>query len=351
MEEGELMTGKWSQALQLAAVYVGTIVGAGFATGREIVEFFTRFGFMGLLGMIFAGYLFVAMGTKLMLVAIETKSRSYQELNIVLFGRFFGAGINVLMLFILLGVNAVMLSGAGAVFEEQLHIPKEAGVFGTIILSILVLTVGTKGLFAVNTFVVPMMIGFSFLLMILSMKLPQFIDHVMWIPPQSDGWKAVLAPFTYTAFNLSLAQAVLVPVAFELKDEKVVKWGGRIGGILLTLILLSSHFTLVMLDHVTLYEIPMAVMMKSLAAGLYWIFILIIYGEIFTSVIGNAFGLERQIRRYIPIHSSIIILAIFIVSYFISIVEYGTLLSILYPIFGYIGLAFLILLWMRPDQE
>ncbi|GAA0324534.1 hypothetical protein GCM10008967_13860 [Bacillus carboniphilus] len=342
------MSGKWNKSIQLAAVYVGTIVGAGFATGKEIVEFFTRFGFIGLLGMILGGYLFISMGTKLMLVAIETGSKSYQELNIVLFGRIFGTGINVLMLFILLGVNAVMLSGAGAVFEEQLNIPREIGVFGTIFLAILVLAVGTKGLFAVNTFVVPMMVAFSFLLMFLSMRLPDFVEHVMWIPPQDDGWKSVLSPFTYTALNLSLAQAVLVPVASEINDKDIVKWGGRLGGLLLTLILLSSHFTLVMLDHVTLYEIPMAIMMKTLAGGLFWIFIIIIYGEIFTSVIGNTFGLERQIKQYLPIKSTWIISIIFIITYFISIVEYGTLLSILYPVFGYIGLAFLILLWMRP---
>lgn len=34
-------------ASQLAFVYVGTVVGAGFATGREIVEFFLKFGWFG----------------------------------------------------------------------------------------------------------------------------------------------------------------------------------------------------------------------------------------------------------------------------------------------------------------
>lgn len=33
-------------AFQLAFVYVGTVVGAGFATGKEIVEFFVRFGWI-----------------------------------------------------------------------------------------------------------------------------------------------------------------------------------------------------------------------------------------------------------------------------------------------------------------
>ena len=53
------MKTKWGAVLQIAAVYVGTIVGAGFATGQEIVEFFSRFGFIGLIGILMSGYLFI----------------------------------------------------------------------------------------------------------------------------------------------------------------------------------------------------------------------------------------------------------------------------------------------------
>ncbi|MGK0698137.1 hypothetical protein ACR3I8_00415 [Priestia flexa] len=30
---------KWKLTLQVAATYIGTVVGAGFATGKEIVQF------------------------------------------------------------------------------------------------------------------------------------------------------------------------------------------------------------------------------------------------------------------------------------------------------------------------
>ena len=30
--------------LKVAAAYIGTVVGAGFATGQEILQFFNRFG-------------------------------------------------------------------------------------------------------------------------------------------------------------------------------------------------------------------------------------------------------------------------------------------------------------------
>lgn len=342
------MKTNWGAAFQIAAVYVGTVVGAGFATGREIVEFFSRFGFIGLVGILMSGYIFIFHGSKLMRISARIGARSYQEFNLFLFGKYIGTGINIMMLVMLLGVCGVMLSGAGAVFSEQLGLPKNLGLLLTVGLSILVMIVGIKGLFAVNTFVVPLMIAFSFMLMFLSMRLPNFLDQILYIPFAEDGWKSVVAPFSYTALNLGLAQAVLVPVAAEIKDDQTVKWGGILGGILLTIILLSSHLTLVMLPNIEMYEIPMAVIMKQLASGLYWIFILIIYGEIFTSVIGNVFGLERQIKTYVPLPSLVIVGGIFLITYMISFIEYGTLLSYLYPIFGYVCILFIILLWMKP---
>ncbi len=103
-----------------------------------------------------------------------------------------------------------------------------------------------------------------------------------------------------------------------------------------------------MLPQLETYEVPMAVIVKNTASGIYWIYVFIIYGEIFTSVIGNVFGLERQLRKYIALPGVIIVSFIFLCSYFISLVDYGTLLSYLYPVFGYISIAFILLLWMKP---
>jgi uncharacterized membrane protein YkvI len=338
----------WTQAFQIAAVYVGTVVGAGFATGKEIVEFFSRFGFFGLISILMSGYLFIALGSKLMRMAAHIDAQSYQEFNEYLFGKWPSRVINVFMLFMLLGVSAVMLSGAGAVFEEQLGLPKAVGVFLTIFLSFLVMLVGTKGLFAVNTFVVPVMITFSIILMLFSVQMPHFIDQLLFVPHAEDGWKSVIAPFSYVALNLGLSQAVLVPIATEVKDDWTIKWGGILGGAALTLILIANHFTLIMLPNLEMYNIPMAIVMKNLAPFFYWIFVLVIYGEIFTSVIGNVFGLDRQLKQYLPLSTMVSVTLIFVVSYLISLVNYGTLLSYLYPLFGYVCMIFFILLWMKP---
>jgi uncharacterized membrane protein YkvI len=53
-----LNTKKFS-ALKVAFAYIGTVVGAGFASGQEILQFFSYFGYWGLVGLLLAAGLFV----------------------------------------------------------------------------------------------------------------------------------------------------------------------------------------------------------------------------------------------------------------------------------------------------
>ncbi len=204
---------------------------------------------------------------------------------------------------------------------------------------------GMRGVFTVNSFVVPIMICFSLILFFSTLGNGDFFKTLTKVPDEVITVKMILSPFAYTAFNLALAQAVLVPVAYEVRDEKVIKHGAILGGIFLTIILLTGHFSLMTLTDVNSYEIPSAVIMRTAASQLYWMFILVIYGEIFTSVIGNIYGLQRQISSYIKLPSMLIIAVIFLIALIISEFGYGRLLGYIYPVFGYISLLFLMLVW------
>lgn len=338
------MRQSWISSFQVAAVYVGTVVGAGFATGREIVEFFTKYGVFGLAGILLAGFLFISIGTKMLILSKRIKARSYQDLMTFLFGGKIGGFVNVFMLVVLLGLTSIMLSGAGAVFKEQLNLPIKLGVIITILLTIAVMIFGVKGLFSVNIIVVPMLILFCTILGVQSFS----IEPLFMLPEEtSASLRWVISAFSYAAFNLTMASAVLVPLASEINDEKVLRRGGMIGGILLTVILISSHFALSTLSNIMQYDIPMAEVMKTTILSLYFIYIAVIYGEIFTSVIGNLYGLEKQITSFMKIPRMVIICAILCIAAFISKIGYSSLISSLYPIFGYICLGMLALLIIK----
>ena len=47
---------------QVALAFIGLMVGAGFATGQEVIQYFISFGVWGLLGAVIAGILMIASG-------------------------------------------------------------------------------------------------------------------------------------------------------------------------------------------------------------------------------------------------------------------------------------------------
>ena len=43
----------FTKVFEIAAVFIGTVVGAGLASGKEITQFFTSFGLKSFLGILF----------------------------------------------------------------------------------------------------------------------------------------------------------------------------------------------------------------------------------------------------------------------------------------------------------
>ncbi|WP_078381282.1 YkvI family membrane protein [Sutcliffiella halmapala] len=339
------MNRSWLGACQIGAVYVGTIVGAGFATGKEIVQFFTQYGWIGFFSILISGFLFIWLGTKMMLVAKRIQATSYKEFNEYLFGVATGTVVNLFMLVILICVGAVMLSGAGAVFEEQLGWPFQLGLILTIGLAVLVVFFGVKGLVGINVIVVPVMVVFS---MIIAGN--ALVDHglsFLALSPQQDAWKGWISPITYVAFNLAMAQPVLVPLATEIKDDWVIKRGGLIGGLILCFILLTCHISIASLPNFQSFEIPMAEVVKLSMISFFGIYVFVIYGEIFTSVVSDIFGLQRQLESMWNVPRYLITIVLITIIYMISQIGYGSLIEHLYPLFGYVSIAFLILLIVR----
>ena len=53
---------KYKNALKIAGVYIGLVIGAGFASGREVKTFFTSYGKIWPAGMKFTGVLLSVFG-------------------------------------------------------------------------------------------------------------------------------------------------------------------------------------------------------------------------------------------------------------------------------------------------
>jgi uncharacterized membrane protein YkvI len=201
-----------------------------------------------------------------------------------------------------------------------------------------------KGILWTNSFVVPIMVGFSLLLSIsilMDKNLPVFFRPDDF----SLQWKWAVSALAYAAFNLTLAQAVLVPLSKEAESVAVIKWGGAAGGLGLTFILLNSHFALYSMPQVMNMEIPVAELVGQLGYFVHLFFVAVVFGEIFTTLIGNLYGLCGELDIRSRTKSNMTILAVLAGCTILSQLGYSSLLHYLYPAFGIMALIFLVKLW------
>ena len=333
--------------LQVALTYIGTIVGAGFASGQEILQFFTRFGALAAVTIGISAILFVWLGAKMMLIASEISARSYEDLNKSLFGPRFGGWVSQFMMVVLLGVSAVMLAGAGSLFNEHLGINYQTGLLVTLLGCFLLLRKGMQAILAVNTVVVPIMLIFTVLIMVDTMTTP---GAERWLLLGSDysPWALWASPLLYAAFNLSLAQAVLVPLGARIKDRQVLIAGAWIGGIGIGFMLLVGHISLSLyMPGITQFAIPMGGIARQLGGTIQLIYLFLIFAEIFTTLIANIYGLSLQMRERLSWPRELVIFAILAFCYAGSQMGFGPLVSTLYPLFGLFSLGWLILMMRK----
>lgn len=345
------MRTSYKTVMQIGFTYIGTVVGAGFASGQEIFQFVTRFGDKSRLIIAIAVLLFIIVGTKIMLLASRMQAASYDAFNEYVFGRTAGTWINLVTLFILVCITGVMLAGTAALFNQQVDGLGLPGVAITVVILYLVATRGMNAVMTVNTIVVPLMLLFSVLIGIGTFGSGRAAAAVPTPSMENGLW--MVSPFLYASFNLTLALAVLVPLGSEFHDRRMIIAGGVVGGIGLGVLLWLSDFALAAhLPQIEGAEIPMAVIVSNFGPLAQWLFSLVIFCEIFTTLAGNVFGITRQLRRLFPpsVTEQTLIIGLLAICCFISQFGFSTLVHHLYPLFGVIGCLTLLLIFMKKKS-
>lgn len=149
---------RFSVVLNIAFIYIGTIVGAGFASGREIWQFFGVFGDDGRTGVIFAGLFFVIMGLVTTCIArvlrTDDMGRVVFPVNNAAVSRWTGYFMAA-MLFI---GCIVITSAGGALINQQFGIPRVLGNLAVIVLTCITAIGGLDRIGNVFSRLIPLLI-------------------------------------------------------------------------------------------------------------------------------------------------------------------------------------------------
>lgn len=333
--------------------YLGAVIGAGFASGQEIVQFFVLYGPGGARGVILAMLLFGLCGGWLLYKAHDQKISNYQDMLKLLLGHRLGAIMDLLLaIFLFLGIST-MLSASGAVFYEHLYLPKNLGIFLAYIIIVILLATGKKGLILSYNMLVPVKIV---LLLIISGYAAIFVEQsgpatYSYALPGQGTHTWIIGSILYVAYNFALAMVVLTEYrSVTTRRNGII--GALWGGVILGGFVIVNYYSLCkFLPAVIHYQVPMLYVAGQISVTAKHIYSIVLWLGIITTAIANTYGFAQRLANFTGLGYKICLVISVTMAIPLSLQSFASLVARIYPIFGILGIAIISALLYKTTKE
>jgi uncharacterized membrane protein YkvI len=322
----------------IASTFIGTLVGAGFASGQELLQFFGVFGLHGLLGILVATVLFIVIGFMIMFSAHQMNTSAYEEVAVpdIKVLKWF---VNAVISFFLFGILVVMFAGTGSLFNQLFDQNIVIGSFLMMILVLAIALTGSEGLIDSLSILVPIMIVIA-VFCGLAAIFSEASTPLAEIPRDyQNGW--LLSTLLFVSYNMVAAIAVLVPLGQHALSKKDIGIGAIAGGGILGLIAFILCLAIILnFQAVSTKDLPMMALVNDINPYLGYAYAFVLFAGIFTTAAGCLYALLSRISllssQWVksPKLNTIIICFLSFVG---SLIGFTKLVGALYPLTGYLG--------------
>ncbi len=331
--------------LKVVFVIIGTLIGAGFASGQEVYLFFYSYGIKGIIGIFISSILMGIVIYKTLILVKEKDINNYKDLLNFLIKKedkknFFNIKniINIVINMFILITFFIMIAGFGAYFEQELGINSLIGSSVLAILCFIVFRTNQKGVVKVSEILVPILIVFITIISILNLK--DFdINNIKNYLINNNSYNFLLSSIVYCSYNSILLIPVLITLKNYINNKRQVISISTISTIIIILLSISLFFILTKVDvDISKLEMPAVYVVSKMFKLFEIIYGFIILGSIFTTAVslGNSFLQNVSKNKNSYTHIAFIMC---ITSIGIFLFGFSNLINYLYLIFGYLGIV------------
>ncbi len=338
MNQSSILTG-----IKVAWLIIGTTIGAGYASGRELWEFFGSYGQKSQWALLLAVALFSISCYIIMEVGRRLKAVNYRLVLEAIIGRRLARLYDGLIFVYLLSTTVVMLAGSGAALNHW-DFPFWLGVTLTGFLVFIVFLRETNGILLLNSVLNPVMLLFLGLACLL------FLLKEADAPlPLSPGMpQAIASAMAFTALNILPLVAVLSVLGNKLDKTAALVSAIFSGACLALLSLLYNQALLSISSTIQQVEVPLLALFQNF--GLKWLFAVsvVLWLAVYTTAVSNLFGLIGRIQSWLPVSGWLIALILILAMLPLTSFGFTKLIQVLYPLYGVLNLFLLTMILLYP---
>lgn len=325
--------------IKVFLIFFGTIVGAGFASGREVYVYFARFGMWGLIMTIVAGFAFFVLGYIFLQLGKSCQAHSLSEFFKLLFGKFSHI-FEIIIIFSYVIVLGAMFAGfdslQGIVFPKM-QFPLIA-IIGAFLCVITVLG-GIDKISKLNGVLLPML--FVFMVAI-------FINAIVNAPIKNyetlKNFGNVFQSFgcciIFVCSNMFLTGFILMKTGHNTTSN-VDRKASILTGIVLTLITFFASLSIILNPISIKYDMPFVYLAFGVSDFFVILSVIILWLAIFTTAVATMFTISWWLNGYI---NNKYISAVFtcMSAFLLSRVGFSFIIDVFYPLTGFMDIIFVI---------
>lgn len=334
-----------------AFAYTGIVVGAGFSTGQEVLQFFASHGLISIAGVILTGLIIMFIGRQAAKLGYSTHAESHVLPLNTLFGKKLGLVVDIILAFFLYGLAVVMIAGSGATFNEGFGIHPQIGAIVLIILAFITLLMDFDKIISVIGIITPVLViamffiaGYNILNPMIPLSEVNQYNDPSWTPTSSWWFDAI----TYSGFTLATAFSFLSIMGSESARQSIVRRGAVYGGLLIMLLMLLITFGVLSILPIA-YDValPTMQMAANISPWFGTAYSVIIILLIYNSIVGFLYPFLARFSKPGSKKYKILLIVSLVIGYFGTYVGFVELVKIIYPLFGYVGLVIGVMLTLR----
>lgn len=326
--------------MKIIFIIIGTLIGAGFASGKEIEIFFFQYGVYGIIGMSISIALIGIVIYRTLLIVKNKKTQNYKEFlkqisekTNIKSKKIIIETSNLLINTFTLITFFIMIAGFGSYFQEQIGINKIIGSTILALICLIIFKTDIQGVMKANEIVVPILIIILTFLSILNLK---NIQQIQLITTNGSNW--IISALEYSGYNILLLIPVLITLKEFLDNKKITK--KQIANIaiivaIVVLILAMGIFTMLMQNqNIFKNEMPIAKVISNMSQ-----IYIIAYGVlIMFSIFTTSIALGTSFLKNTKYNYNAKAIVICIISILVSNIGFSNLINVTYPFFGILGI-------------
>ncbi len=338
------MQGKKLNLFSVAALYVGTIMGAGFASGREGWQFFGVFGMKGYIGIFIAGLLFMILGMMVAYIAREKNTSDMGKIIVCSGNPKLVSAVGYFMAAILYTIIVSMSAAGGSFLSQQFGLHPAVGG-GMIVIMVIFTVLGNfERISKVFKLTVPVLFSIDIVLCIIVI-----FSHIEQsgategFPVSSMAPNWILAAILFISYNMLGMIPIVASSSVNAKDRKSGILGAGTGGLLLALLtfLLLTALRKDMAFTQNM-DLPMLAYSARISVAANIAFGVVLFMAIYSAATSTYYGFTTKIKE--SPRKKYIVIAGAVIGFFCGLSGFKTIVAYLYPVEGYIGIVIIVMI-------